>query len=169
MSTPSISARHSAQPTDEQCPYFGCAISDWWALQPAERAEVILAAYQERLLPELARLERRLTRLAIEYGLEYCRVEELAVYFLDIAREIRDHVQALEMDVLSTARNGRAPDPRSMDGSNMQILLTRLSTLTSICVTDQQTSPCYGRLVEGLRICQQELTELVELEAELAG
>ena len=56
MASPATSTRRQPAWCDshtsrDQCPFFGGDMSDWWALQPAEQAEVILAAYQEQVLP----------------------------------------------------------------------------------------------------------------------
>lgn len=148
-------------------PFFSGDTSQWLALQPIEQAEVLLAAYQERLLPELARIERLLTRLAVEYGLEYCRVQDIAILFVDVAQEIHDHLRNLELAIDTPPRNC-SQFPLVVDNADMAGLVTRLNVLTSSCATDEQTSPCYAKLVDALRQCQIELAELVDLETELS-
>ena len=154
------------EPSSDRSFFLGDA-SQWSELRPAEQAEVILAAYQERLLPKLSSTERLLTRLAVEFGLEYCDIEELAVLFLDLAQEIRRHVQALEFTLATPSNLGSAFQSTVGDG-DMIGLVARLDLLTHRCATDEQSPAGYAWLINALRQCRREFTDLVELEIELS-
>ncbi len=168
MASLTVEPRNDFLEVVDQCPFFGGDISNWSALQPTEQAEVILAAYQERVLPELDRIERLLTHLAVEYGLEYCRLEELAVFFLDVTREIRSHVQTLEFSVGAPANNEALRD-LAADHAGLSELIVRLHEITGSCAANSQVPLGYTKLLTGLRTCQLELADLLILEAELSG
>jgi len=130
-----------------------------------EKMQVIVAAYRKQLLPKLAHIERRLTRLAVEFGLEFCRIDELAVFCLDANQKILGHLHALEAAVEdeSVFRNEYAIGHR-----DMQHLIERLDALISRREMGGETSPAYTRLIERLRKFQLEFSNLVELQKEMS-
>ncbi len=154
----------------DRCPFFGGEFSDWSALQPTEKAEVILAAYQERLLPGLRRIEKMITRLALEHGLEYGRLDELAVVFLDVARQTRDRAEIWRRFLVAPAGEAMAGEELVSElvvgNTAISRPIERLSALIGNDADHFEDAPCYCKLIRVLRSSQRELAELLMLESE---
>ena len=90
------------------------------------------------------------------------------MFFLDVAREIRDHVQAWEIWVALPAKNGTCYQSAAVH-AGLPRLIERLQSITERCALSGENSPGYAKLLDALRQCQQGMTELLFLEAELSG
>lgn len=110
---------------------------------------------RDETFPEVERIEKMLTRVAIAYGLEYCHLDILAESFLALSRDVRQQLLETRKSVLQDDRESNAL--REAQRSTVASLERFRDVITSD-LTCKEATPIYRRLI----------AELVKLETYLS-
>lgn len=114
-------------------------------------------------VPEMERIERMLTRVAIAYGLQYCHLDLVAKSFLDLSREMRGLLVETKQAVLCDEPSSCALKSAQQSTASS---LERFRDVITSDLTCQESTPVYRRLIASLLEFEAGLSQVFERAAD---
>ncbi|MCA9119457.1 MAG: hypothetical protein H6822_05540 [Planctomycetaceae bacterium] len=125
-----------------------------------EQLVVHFQRLRDETLPEMERIERMLTRVAIAYGLQYCHLDAVAESFLALSRNVRRQLVETRKAVLSDDLSSRT---LSTIRSETAGSLKRFRHVITSDLTCQDATPIYRRLIDALTTFETHVSQTLEV------